>query len=292
MRCVLALLSVAVFASCSVSSRLHRNGSTAQIAQLSSEEREIMQDTTTPRLTTIERDGKRFNLMRSELVDGEQMGVMDIREVTVTSKMRTIPERGGEVTLDFVVTIPKELLGRSRNVVITPELHDDAGSKALENLIIRGALIDKIQRRDYWQYETYLSRYSPSAEEAERMYNRFVKFPRPEDARLDSLVENSSHITYYYSQSIKTDETTKRMQITLGGRVEGTDNTTYKLPASDTISYSVSSMLSFLDLSQRFKIKIVDKYVVVSDRNFIQYPLGRCDIIDTLGNNSAELEKI
>ena len=251
-----------------------------------------MQDTAAPRLTTIERDGKRFNLMRSELVDGEQMGVMDIAEVRVVSKMRTIPERGGEVTLDFVVTIPKELLGRSRNVIITPELHDEVGPKALENLIIRGALIDKIQRRDYWQYETYVSRFSPTAEDAQRMYNRFVKFPRPEDARLDSLVENSSHITYYYSQSIKTDETTKRMQITLGGRVEGADNTTYKLPASDTISYSVSSMLSFLDLSPRFKIKIVDKYVVVSDRNFIQYPLGRCDIIDTLGNNSAELEKI
>ncbi|MFI3306689.1 MAG: hypothetical protein R3Y68_09300 [Rikenellaceae bacterium] len=292
MRRLVAIVIIITFASCSVTSRLQRDSTTAKLSQLNSAEREMIQDTAAPRLTTIEREGKRLNVFRSEVVDGELMGTMDIKEVVVVSNMRTIPERGGEVTLDFVVTIPKELLGRSRNVKITPQLHDDSGAKSLEDLIIRGALIDKIQQRDFWQYETYVSRYSPTAEDAQRMYARFVKFPRPQDARLDSLVENNSHMTYYYSQSIKTDETTKRLAVTLNGLVEGADNTIYNMPPSDTISYSVSSMLSFLDLSPRFKIKIVDKYITVSDRNYIRYPLGRSNIVDTLGDNRAELAKI
>ncbi|MFI3249324.1 MAG: tetratricopeptide repeat protein, partial [Rikenellaceae bacterium] len=86
--------------------------------------------------------------------------------------------------------------------------------------------------------------------------------------------------------------TTKRLAVTLNGLVEGADNTIYNMPPSDTISYSVSSMLSFLDLSPRFKIKIVDKYITVSDRNYIRYPLGKSNIVDTLGDNRAELAKI
>ncbi len=289
---LIMILSMVIFASCSVTSRFQRNSTTVKLSQLNKVEREILQESAAPRLTIIEHDGKRLNVMRSEMVDGELMGSMEIKAVRVVSNIRTVPERGGVVTLDFVVTIPKELLGRSRNVKITPQLHDEGGSKSLEDLIIRGALIDKIQQRDYWQYETYLSRYSPNDEDAQRMYNRFVKFPRPRDARLDSLVENSGHITYYYSQSIKSDETSKRMAVTLNGCVEGADNTIYKMPPSDTIRYSITSMLSFLDLSPRFKIKIVDKYLTVSDRNYIQYPLGKSKIIDTLGDNRTELAKI
>ncbi len=291
MRYIITLLATLCIA-CSVTSPLHRRATTARLSQLNTLEREMMHDTATPRLTTIDHAGRRFNILHSEVVDGEQMGVVDIAQVRVVSKMRTIAERGGEVTLDFVVTIPKELLGRSRNVTITPELHDERGTTPLEELTIRGALIDKIQRRDEWQYSTYLARYSPSASAAERMYSRLVKFPRPADARLDSLVEGSRHITYYYSQSITTDEQTKRLKVTLNGRVAGVDNTIYNMPASDTISYSVSSMLSFLDLTPRFQLKIIDKYITVSDTRHISYPAGSSEIIETLANNRSELQKI
>ncbi|MFI3303997.1 MAG: tetratricopeptide repeat protein [Rikenellaceae bacterium] len=292
MRSTLLIASVIALASCSVTSRLHRHESTAQLSQLTKVEREMQAEQQSPMILTSEREGKRFFVAPTETIDGEQVMSLQMEQVTVVSKLRTIPERGGEITLDFVVSIPKELLGSSRNVTIIPELHNDEGVKALEPLTIRGALVDKIQRRDYWQYETYVSRYSPTEEVAERMYNRFVKFPRPEDSRLDSLIENRSHITYYYSQSLRTDEQTKRLKITLNGRVEGVDNTIYNMPPSDTLTYTISSMLSFLDTAPRFRVKIVDKYVVVNDRSYIRYPLGRCEIVDTLGENSAELAKI
>ncbi len=281
-----------ILSACSVTTHLERHQYASSISQLTKSEREEIAKESQPQILKLERDSNTFFLAPAETIDGEQVMSLKIDEVVVVSKMRSIPERNGEVTLDFVVTIPKELLGNSRNVVITPELHDESGSRALEELTIRGALLDKVQQRDYWQYNRYLNRFAPTELAAEAMFSRLVKFPRPTDARLDSLVENRSHITYYYSQSIKSNETTKRMKITTVGKVQALDNSIYMMPPSDTLSYTISSMLSFLDSAPRFRIKIVDKYVSVNDRNEILFRVGDATVIDTLGNNQKELDKI
>ena len=95
------------------------------------------------------------------LADGERVMALQIEQVTVVAKMRSIPERNGRVVLDFIVTLPKQLLGRSRSVVITPILHKPDESVALEDLVIRGGRFSLLQERDYWQYETYVERFRP-----------------------------------------------------------------------------------------------------------------------------------
>jgi len=123
-------------------------------------------------------------------------------------------------------------------------------------------------------------------------FNRFVKFPYPEDVRLDSLVEGRSTVTYYYSQEVKTDETSKKMLVTLQGQVLAVDDSAYRLPPSDTLSYVVSSMLSFVDTMPRYRIKVIDKFVTVEDRNYIQFFVGDTRVVDTLGDNRWQLDKI
>ena len=217
---------------------------------------------------------------------------LQIEQVTVTSRMRSIPERNGRVVLDFIVTLPKQLLGRSRSVVITPILHKPDESVPLEDLVIRGGRFSLLQECDYWQYETYVERFRPDTVGREAAFNRFVKFPYPEDARLDSLIEGRSTVTYYYSQEVKTDETSKKMLVTLQGQVLAVDDSAYSLPPSDTLSYVVSSMLSFVDTMPRYRIKVIDKFVTVEDRNYIQFFVGDTRVVDTLGDNRQQLDKI
>jgi len=99
-------------------------------------------------------------------------------------------------------------------------------------------------------------------------------------------------MTYYYSEEIPTDETSKRMAITLQGRVEGIDESSYRMPASDTLTYLVSSMLSFVDTLPHYRIKVIDKYVTVQDRNYIQFFVGDTRVVDTQGDNRQQLDKI
>lgn len=291
----IGLLSAALVSlfGCSVAGRLQRQQATAGLAQLTRAERQERQQDSRPQVVKLQRDSNTFFLAPVDtLADGERVMALQIEQVTVVAKMRSIPERNGRVVLDFIVTLPKQLLGRSRSVVITPILHKPDESVALEDLVIRGGRFSLLQERDYWQYETYVERFRPDTVGREAAFNRFVKFPYPEDVRLDSLVEGRSTVTYYYSQEVKTDETSKKMLVTLQGQVLAVDDSAYRLPPSDTLSYIVSSMLSFVDTLPRYCIKVIDKFVTVEDRNLIQFFVGDTRVVDTLGDNRRQLDKI
>ena len=278
---------------CSVAGRLQRQQMTASLSQLTRAERQERQQDYRPQVVKLQRDSNTFFLAPVDtLADGERVMALQIEQVTVVAKMRSIPERNGRVVLDFIVTLPRQLLGKSRSVVITPILHKPDESVALEDLVIRGGRFSLLQERDYWQYETYVERFRPDTVGREAAFNRFVKFPYPEDVRLDSLVEGRSTVTYYYSQAVKTDETSKKMLVTLQGQALAVDDSAYRLPPSDTLSYVVSSMLSFVDTVPRYRIKVIDKFVTVEDRNFIQFFVGDTRVVDTLGDNRRQLDKI
>lgn len=278
---------------CSVAGRLQRQQMTASLSQLTRAERQERQQDSRPQVVKLQRDSNTFFLAPVDtLADGERVMALQIEQVTVVAKMRSIPERNGRVILDFIVTLPRQLLGKSRSVVITPILHKPDESVSLEDLVIRGGRFSLLQERDYWQYETYVERFRPDTVGREAAFNRFVKFPYPEDVRLDSLVEGRSTVTYYYSQAVKTDETSKKMLITLQGQVLAVDDSAYRLPPSDTLSYVVSSMLSFVDTMPRYRIKVIDKFVTVEDRNYIQFFVGDTRVVDTLGDNRRQLDKI
>ena len=278
---------------CSVTGPLARRQVAPGLSQLSRAERQERQSDHRPQVVKLQRDSNTVYLAPVDtLEDGERVMSLEIEQVTVVAKIRSVPERNGQVRLDFMITLPKQLLGGSRSVVITPVLHKPDGRMELEDLVIRGGRFSLLQQRDYWQYETYVERFRPDTLGREAAFNRFVKFPYPEDARLDSVVERRGMMTYYYSEEVPTDETSKRMTVTLEGQVLGIDDSAYRLPPSDTLSYVISSMLSFVDTLPRYRIKVIDKYVTVADRNYIQFLVGRTDVVDTLGDNRRELDKI
>lgn len=278
---------------CSITGPLQRQKVVPGLSQLSRAERQQRHSDYRPQVVKLQRDSNTFYLAPVDtLEDGERVMSLQIEQVTVVAKIRSVPERNGQVRLDFMITLPKQLLGGSRSVVITPILHKPDGRIELEDLVIRGGRFSLLQQRDYWQYETYIERFRPDTLGREAAFNRFVKFPYPEDARLDSVVERRGMMTYYYSEEVPTDETSKRMTVTLEGKVLGIDDSSYRLPPSDTLDYVVSSMLSFVDTLPRYCIRVIDKYVTVTDRNYIQFLVGRTDVIDTLGDNRRELDKI
>lgn len=253
---------------CSVTGPLARRQVAPGLSQLSRTERQQRQSDYRPQVMKLQRDSNTVYLAPVDtLVDGERVISLEIEQVTVVAKIRSVPERNGQVRLDFMITLPKQLLGGSRSVVITPVLHKPDGRMKLEDLVIRGGRFSLLQQRDYWQYETYVERFRSDMLGREAAFNRFVKFPYPEDARLDSVVERRGMMTYYYSEEVPTDETSKRMTVTLEGKVLGIDDSSYR-------------------------IKVVDKYVTVMDRSYIRYHLGRTEVVDTLADNSRELAKI
>lgn len=289
----IAVCLAALLCGCSITGHLERRQYCADVLHVSREQYEREQQTYQPPALKIEWDSNRFYLVPTEVQEnGERIMAMQIQEVTIRATTRTLPERLGKVTIDFVIDMPRQLQGTCRSIAVIPYLHKYGEAHPLQDITIRGGLFSRVQDRDYWQYNKYLHVFNPSEIGAERAFARFVKYPYSEGSRLDSIVQHPGHISYYYSQEVPTDETSKTMLVTLQGWVMALDESYYKLPPSDTLTYHVSSMLSFADTTTRYKIKIIEKYATVQDRNYIQFRLNDTHVLDSLGRNAAELDKI
>lgn len=289
----IAVCLAALLCGCSITGHLERRQYCADVLHVSREQREREQQTYQPPALKIEWDSNRFYLVPTEVQEnGERIMAMQIQQVTIRAKARTLPERLGKVIIDFVIDMPRQLQGACRSVIVTPYLHKYGEAHALQDITIRGGLFSRVQQRDYWQFGKYVRAFAPDSSAEARAFARFVKYPYPEGVRLDSVAAHPGHISYYYSQEVLTDETSKTMLVTLQGWVMALDESYYKLPPSDTLTYHVSSMLSFADTTTRYKIKIIEKYATVQDRNYIQFRLNDTHVLDSLGRNAAELDKI
>lgn len=207
--------------------------------------------------------------------------------------MRSLPERNGKVSLDFVVTLPKELMGRCRTVEVTPLLHLHNREIPLQSLTIRGALFNRVQERNYWQYQQYLNVFAPDSVGRDWAYERFIRYPYPEGTRLDSVVSDRASLSYFYTQEIPTAATEgDKLLITLRGHVSALDHSEYRFPLSDTLSYHISSMLSFVDTLPRYVTRVIEKFAVVNDRNNLVFRTNSAEIRDDLGDNAEQLSRI
>ena len=291
----LAVVVIALAVGCSVTGGLSRRHSNAKLLHSTKLQRQQHLQDEQPAYVKVERpDGcpAGYLIPTDTLENGERVMQIQVEEVIVVAKSRTLPERMGRVDVDFVITLPKALQGSCRNIIVKPILHNRGERKALEEVSIRGVLFNKVQQRDYWQYSRYLDAYKPDSIRAERAFDRFVRFPYPEDVRLDSVHVGRNDISYFYTQEVSTAEVGKRMTITLEGCVQGLDGSSYIMPQSDTLVYNISSMLNFTDTMTRYVVRVIEKYAQIRDRNYLSFQLGKADIIDTLGSNEYQLARI
>ncbi len=282
-------------AGCTITGRISRRQTSAVIEHSTKKQREYIAEKQAERsdkgyIEYTRADSTKF-LILPTTEDG--MPLLQIPEVVVVAQSRSIPERNGKVNIDFVVTLPKELMGNCRGVEVTPMLHKQEEEIPLQELTIRGALFNKVQERNYWQYDRYLDVFKPDETGRQWAYERFIYYPYPEGTRLDSVVSNRESISYFYTQEVPTAEAEGNMLlITLRGEVVALDHSAYRFPLSDTLEYTISSMLNFVDTTTRYMTRVIEKYAVVNDRNYLGFPVNRSEIIDTLGDNGAQLARI
>ena len=241
--------------------------------------------------------------------------------VYVVAKSKTVAERNGEIALDFIIGIPATLQNNTWGLSLTPVVENNGTEEALQPLSIRGELFSEVQKRQYWQMNKYLNRILGDttglsstvslaakyyeaynrylgnnkkrlAEKLETTYKETISFPYLSDPRLDSELLRKGELRYYYTQRYRPTKNTHRLHLYFRGYIDAIDRSQYALANSDTLTYTVTSMLSLLDNEPRYMLKVIDKYVEVRDRNYITFPVGRANVIDTMGQNLVQLAKI
>ncbi len=306
------LLTGTVLTGCTVANKLERKQYTSQVShtprQLRERQRQLEQEQRDSSIYEIKTDsGSLFVADRRSMVldeEGQALAQIESKAVRVVVPSRNLAERDGKVLLDFLITMPRELQGNAQNIVITPYMHRNGVDVPLEPLQVRGGLFSKLQERNYWRYAKFrnriLSRSNSTTGEMtpedslrlKRAFERFIRFPYMDKARFDSILQGQERITYYYTQEVKVEEDDRRLYISLQGKVNALDGSVYEVPANDTLQFSISSMLHFVQPQTRYLTQVIDKYAVVNNRNSLTFRVNQTQIDDKLGNNAAQLEQI
>ena len=288
--------------------------------------RSEVRDTTTikvPQYVTFkDANGKDNMVMTAELDSATgkyELTGGELAEVTVTAAAKSVTERNGKVNIDFVVTVPSSLMMKDWRMVILPSLDNSGERRKLDSLEITGTVNHHFNLRRQRQLNRELSSVSRSKTALERRaawggLRRGIK-PEPVVAdlgtqvgfdseinaaadltgkgmRLDTVMERGDDYIYFYTQQLESQGLSSRLRLWFDSYIVNCGDEVYNLAASDTVFFNISSFLQFMDHAPRYVRKTV--YRKVTDRMTaqIQFHQGKFEVIDTLGNNRVELDKV
>lgn len=153
--------------------------------------------------------------------------------------------------------------------------------------------VSEKQILDYYIKQWLIDRNNKKKADKEKIFEKFVKNPYLLGARLDSVIKTiRGDFLYHYSQEILTNENTSKLLLCLNGQVRDISGMSYTLESSDTLTYNVSSMISFIDTTKRYKKKIIERRATAVTAAYISFIAGKTNITDTLSNNASELDRI
>ena len=128
----------------------------------------------------------------------------------------------------------------------------------------------------------------------DKMYARYVKSPIvTEGVRLDTvMVTNEGDFIYNYVQTINTRPKLRRADIVLSGEIYEQDVKLYDVPRSEPLTFYISSIASFVDNTERYLTKVVERRASANTECCIDFEVGKADVRPELGENAAVIKRI
>ena len=124
-----------------------------------------------------------------------------------------------------------------------------------------------------------------------KMYRKYVKSPIVTDhIRLDTVMMNSNgDFVYNYVQTVHTRPKLRKIDIVLRGEIYEQDRLVYTIPKTDPLSFYISSLSSFVDGTERYKTKIIERRAEAKAAWYIDFKVGKADIDENFGNNRENI---
>ena len=126
-----------------------------------------------------------------------------------------------------------------------------------------------------------------------RMFARYVKDPLArEGVRLDTVVADGDGFIYRYSHRFRSRPHLKKAVVFLQGGLYRRGEKILSMPESDGMTFYISSLSTLADMTQKYRIKILERTVYDNTKALIDFAQGSSGIDTLLGDNASELERV
>ena len=128
----------------------------------------------------------------------------------------------------------------------------------------------------------------------QKVYDRYVKVPIVTDGiRLDTvLVDMNGDFKYCYTQVIDTRPRLRKVDIVLSGAIFDQDKRLYSIPGGEPLTFYISSVASFADMSDRYLTEIIERRATASASYDIVFQAARADVRYDLADNAEKIRCI
>lgn len=125
-------------------------------------------------------------------------------------------------------------------------------------------------------------------------FRKWVKAPIiTEGIRLDTVfTSDEGDYVYEYVQTIPTRPKLRKVEITLDGEIYRQDKMLCRIEKSKPLEFYISSVSAFVDDSEKFITKIIERRVDETSSYQIDFRQGRSEVDLELGSNKAQINEI
>ena len=146
---------------------------------------------------------------------------------------------------------------------------------------------------DHYTMGMLVRRNRRRAASAQQRFERYVRVPLQKDGvRLDTVLVSDGEFRYVYTQSVATRPGIRRIDIVLSGGVYESNRRIYTMPASEPLTFYVSSLSGLSDRSEKYLTRVIERRAEESSSYHIAFPKGGSDIQEGLGDNASEMSRI
>ena len=96
---------------------------------------------------------------------------MELSEITIVAKSKQVAERNGKINLDFIVTVPGELISNKWQVQLTPVAYKSADTLYLDRIFLSGADFAKMQKKGYMRYQAFMNSIIPDSLYLQKLFD-------------------------------------------------------------------------------------------------------------------------
>ena len=128
----------------------------------------------------------------------------------------------------------------------------------------------------------------------EVMYRRYIKSPIVTDhLKLDTVIQAmNGDFIYNYIQTIQTRPKLRKVEVFLSGDIYEQERHIYGIPQAEPLTFYISSLSAFVDNTERYLSRILSRKVEENTACYIEFKAGSDAVIDTMGNNAPEIDRI
>ena len=146
--------------------------------------------------------------------------------------------------------------------------------------------------------EHYTNKLAKSANERrkarkEEKFRQYVKVPIEQGFRLDTVMrEINGDFRYVYSHTLASRPRLRKVDVVLSGEIYQEDVKIYDIPECEPLTYYISSLSAFVDGSERYMTKVIERKVSANTACYVEFEHDRYEVDESLGYNRDEIGRI